>query len=183
MYSSGYQPTIIANNFLERAAREGGQLTPMQLIKLVYIAHAFHLGSGRGPLINEPVEAWKYGPVVKSLYYQVRGYGGDPVTDLLQTGPYAWDRDSHVDPETDRLLENVWRSYGRYDGYRLSDMTHLPGSPWWITWNDQGGRSQISAVIDDNLIRETYESKLGIQWEQPTSQEPEAVGRGFKWSR
>ncbi|MEA9911597.1 type II toxin-antitoxin system antitoxin SocA domain-containing protein [Xanthomonas campestris pv. raphani] len=160
MRARTYPSTNIANNLLERAARERRGLTPMQLLKLVYIAHAFSLGYGRGPLINEPVEAWKYGPVVRSLYNQVRDYDGSPVNGLLQTGPNPWDRASQVDAQADQLLQSVWSSYGSYDGYQLSNMTHMPGSPWWITWNDRGGRNQFSAVIDDNLIRDFYESKL-----------------------
>ena len=174
MNTWGYPAATVANNFLERAARERRSLTAMQLLKLVYISHAFNLGYGYGPLINEPVEAWKYGPVVRSLYQQVRDYGGSSVTELLQTGPNIWDRDSQVDSRSESVLDNVWRSYGHFDGYRLSDMTHMPGSPWWITWNDLGGRNQVSAVIDDNLIREFYESKLRF-WQRGGLEEPAAA--------
>jgi len=168
MYRRGYPPAVVANNFLERAARRGG-LTPMQVIKLVYLAHAFHLGYGRGPLINEPVEAWKYGPVVRSLYNQVRDYEGLPIAELLRTGDYDWERESRVDFDADHVIGRVWENYGHYNGYELSDMTHLPGSPWWITWNDRGGWSQFSSVIEDDLIRECYESKLGLRERQEKS--------------
>jgi uncharacterized phage-associated protein len=63
-----YDPKAIANYFIARAAADGKRLTPLQLIKLVYIAHGWYLGLTGEPLINEPPEAWQYGPVIPSLY-------------------------------------------------------------------------------------------------------------------
>jgi|GEM_PF-5349088 len=37
-----YSPSVIANYFLDRASKEGRAVTPMQLLKLVYIAHGWH---------------------------------------------------------------------------------------------------------------------------------------------
>ncbi|HHW4672860.1 MAG TPA: hypothetical protein ACQGQF_03380 [Xylella fastidiosa subsp. pauca] len=50
-----YSPTTIANYFLRRASQEGRALTSMLVFNLVYIAHAWHLGFGKQPLIDEHV--------------------------------------------------------------------------------------------------------------------------------
>jgi len=57
------QPTLaVANYLIGKAQSEGRSITPMQLIKLVYIAHGWTLGLYDQPLIGEQVEAWTYGP-------------------------------------------------------------------------------------------------------------------------
>jgi uncharacterized phage-associated protein len=54
----------VANRFLELAEAEGRSLTPLQLMKLVYIAHGWMLGIHQRPLIKDHIEAWKLGPVI-----------------------------------------------------------------------------------------------------------------------
>ena len=52
----------------------------MKLQKLAYFAHGWNLAIRNTPLINESVEAWKFGPVIPSLYHDVKGYGMEPIT-------------------------------------------------------------------------------------------------------
>lgn len=44
----------------------------MQVIKMAHIAHGYSLAIHNEPLVDEAVEAWKYGPVVPSLYYRAK---------------------------------------------------------------------------------------------------------------
>ncbi|WP_206413888.1 Panacea domain-containing protein [Lysobacter enzymogenes] len=155
-----YSPSVIANYFLNKASAEDRALTPMQLLKLVYIAHGWHLGYEGRPLLNEEVQAWRYGPVVHSLYKQVKHYGRGAVRELLPTGRFPWSKDTDVDQNTALLLDMVWKGYGHYSGTELSDMTHRQGSPWWTAWVDDDGRSQYFAVIDDDVIKAFYERKI-----------------------
>lgn len=132
----------------------------MQLLKLVYIAHGWHLGYTGKPLINEEVQAWKYGPVIHSLYKQLRQYGSGAVREPVATGPFPWMRDADVDPEPASLLDSVWQNYAGYGGVQLSAMTHQQGTPWWVAWNENGGRSKYYAEIDDSLIEAHYKEKI-----------------------
>ncbi|MCC7437458.1 MAG: DUF4065 domain-containing protein [Armatimonadetes bacterium] len=63
-----YDSRIVGNSFLDIALKDGTALTPMKLLKLVYIAHGWHLGIMGKPLISDEVQAWKYGPVIPKLY-------------------------------------------------------------------------------------------------------------------
>lgn len=72
---SGYSVTTVANAILELAWRQGESVSPLKLQKLIYLAHGLHLALYGKPLINATVEAWKYGPVVAPLYYELREYG------------------------------------------------------------------------------------------------------------
>lgn len=69
-----------AQYLLEQCKQHGdGALTPMQLIKLVYVAHGLMLGAFGRPLLDEPVEAWQYGPVVPSVYHALKSFRSSPV--------------------------------------------------------------------------------------------------------
>ena len=61
-------------------------LTPIHILKLVYIAHGWSLAIGEHPLIRNEIEAWEYGPVIRSLYDAVKRYGRDPISAPLKLG-------------------------------------------------------------------------------------------------
>ena len=89
-----YDPVTVANRFIELAASKDRALTSMQLNKLTYVAHGFYLAINKRPLIDEPVQAWKYGPVVPSLYRRLKPYGGDPIPEKIKPG--FWQRSEEL---------------------------------------------------------------------------------------
>jgi uncharacterized phage-associated protein len=120
----------------------------MQLQKLVYIAHGWQLGLYGRPLVNEPVLAWKYGPVIPSLYREYKSYGSSPIANDVPSKPEGFD------PEQEDTIEQVWRGYGKRTGVSLSALTHEPGSPWSITVKSLGLNSDISNdLIEDHYKR------------------------------
>ncbi|WP_372484642.1 Panacea domain-containing protein [Stenotrophomonas sepilia] len=151
-----YSAAHIANKFLQIAAAEGRSITPMQLQKLVYIAHGWHLGHTGQPLINEDVQAWRYGPVIYDLYNKTKAFGNQPITEWIPTGHMPWQRDVEVDANTGGFIADIWRHYSQYDAVQLSNMTHSPNTPWYRRWVDNGGSSQYFAVIDNDDIARFY---------------------------
>ena len=63
-------PRPVAEQILWLRGREI-ETTPMHVLKLVYLCHGWCLGFTGEALINEPVEAWTYGPVVPTVYHLV----------------------------------------------------------------------------------------------------------------
>ncbi|RYE90398.1 MAG: DUF4065 domain-containing protein [Cytophagaceae bacterium] len=78
-----YDAVAIANYFIQKSLDTGVEVTPMKLLKLVYISHGWSLALLNEPLINEAVEAWTYGPVIPSLYQELKEYGRERVTKLV----------------------------------------------------------------------------------------------------
>lgn len=151
-----YSTAKVANYFLDKASSEGRALTPMQLLKLAYIAHGWNLGYQRGPLFDEPVEAWQYGPVISSLYHRIKSFGSGAVTSKVPESFFA--SSAPIDPTTMSLLDAVWNAYSGYSGLQLSTMTHRSNTPWDITWKQSNGAR--GAVIDNNLIKRHYEERI-----------------------
>lgn len=138
----------VAQYILDYRKKKGDAVTPMQLIKLVYIAHGLMLGKFGRPLIDETVEAWQYGPVVPSVYHAVKKYRSAPVQSVDCAPDYDF-------TETERsVMDSVAETYGKYDGVVLSSATHKAGTPWSQTWDRFGASMPISNDIIENFYVE-----------------------------
>lgn len=143
---------VVANRFLELASEAGRALTPMQVLKLVYIAHGWNLGLRGHPLIDQPVEAWQYGPVIRDLYNSMKGFGGGTVRGPLQAG---WGASAEgLTPPEDDLIKQVFNLYGHMSGPALSRITHANNTPWQQTYRPGVHGSAISTdLITDHYQR------------------------------
>ncbi|MFM9718924.1 Panacea domain-containing protein, partial [Streptomyces galilaeus] len=50
----------------------------MTLLKVLYFAHAWHLAKYGKPLVAQPFEAWRHGPVNRVVYDQYKEYRERP---------------------------------------------------------------------------------------------------------
>lgn len=121
-----YLASQIANYFIIRGRAEDVKIDPLKMQKLVYLAHGWHLAFEKRPLICETIEAWKYGPVVPSLYRQFRDYGYSTIDKEMPVFALA----DKIDARTEALLNQVWLKYGHISGVSLSAMTHESGYAW-----------------------------------------------------
>ncbi|MEC7310500.1 Panacea domain-containing protein [Vibrio atlanticus] len=149
-----YSPITVAKLFTLFANADGGKmLTHMQLQKLTYIAHGYKLATTQGqqPLISDDVNAWKFGPVIPSLYQELKSYGNGKVIPLFFTS-----NDLPISPNDQALIKAIYDAYGNKDGVELSDLTHRQGTPWDQVWHGANGRHYHGAVIPDSLICQYY---------------------------
>ncbi len=137
----------VANEFLRLAKERQRSVTPLQLMKLVYIAHGWMLGLYGRPLFPDRIEAWRYGPVLPDLYRLVKTYGADPIPRTLGAGGMP-----QLDETEHDLVGQVYERYGGMSGVRLSALTHQPGTPWAQSWNPEVWNHQIP----NDLIQEHY---------------------------
>ncbi len=140
----------IANFFISKSKEpDGGEITPMKLLKLVYIAHGWHLGLYDEPLISEAVEAWKLGPVVRSVYRAFRDYGSGEVTEPCGSRT--------PDPALYDFLNRIWDVYKNYSGLALSALTHQKDTPWEIVTREYKGKNlPLGLIIPTPIIRSYY---------------------------
>lgn len=151
-----YCSDAVANFFIEKAMEEGVQLSPMKLQKLVYFALGWSLSFNKTDIIGgEPVQAWKYGPVIPSLYHSLKFYGNNPVTDVIPGlfGAYDEEGNQISEPEPSRIepndvrtinvLNSVWNAYKDFTATQLSDITHRHNTPWKMHFQDGGRNIEI----------------------------------------
>lgn len=141
----------VANEFIRLAEEDGRNFTPLQIIKLAYIAHGWMLALYHRPLIDDRIEAWKYGPVIPSLYHDLKQFGAGSVTHPLTRRGFFSDGPPLDEHEKD-LVAQVYRVYGKMTGIQLSRLTHQQGTPWASTWTPESRGVPIS----NDLIEEHY---------------------------
>lgn len=154
-------PIAISNYFIKKANSEGWELTPMKLLKMVYLAHGWYLGLNDGePLIPEFAQAWKYGPVIQSVYDKFKKYKDQQITSLgldLETNTFPISNK----PETTAFLDRISDVYKGFTGGQLSGISHQKNSPWDIIWNERGGNMGRGVVIPNQLLTDYYKKKAG----------------------
>lgn len=116
----------VANFFIELAVNsDEDSITNLQLNKLLYFAQGHYLARTGKLLFNEDIEAWKYGPVIPSIYAAYKGCGKMPIMTIDD------DYDSGVFREDElELLMDVVHEYGKYSPSALVSLTHRAGTPW-----------------------------------------------------
>ncbi|MFO0851363.1 MAG: DUF4065 domain-containing protein [Gemmataceae bacterium] len=165
-------PKTVANFFFDTAMREGNlTVSPMKMQKLVYYAHGWHLGLADKPLIDEPVQAWPYGPVVPSLYQEFKHFGNGLITQPATDVRFVIDGEGATQLEVvaprvvesafspdfmQKLMGKVWEIYRNYSAVQLSNETHKPGTPWDQIKARHGGRIPENTVIPNDMIRDYF---------------------------
>lgn len=67
----------VANYFIDLAQKDNKPIHLLGLVKRVYIAHGFALALLGRELLDsrfDKVEAWRYGPVIPSVYHSFKQY-------------------------------------------------------------------------------------------------------------
>ena len=160
-----YSSKAIANAFLNKAAQQGAQITPLQLQKLMYYACGYFLAAYDEPLIDRSIEAWDYGPVVPEIYREFRDVGGAPINRPASTfNPFSGESVPVPIPTDDTrvmaVVDFVWSTYGRYTGLQLSQMTHAADTPWDQTRKARPGIK--NADIDEDSLKKYF--KPYVTW-------------------
>jgi uncharacterized phage-associated protein len=154
-----YSPASIANAFLTRAFRDRRKIDPMKMQKLCYLAHGYCLAQLDRPLLDERFEAWKFGPVLPSLYHLLKGYRWYTIQEHLKDYDYETRRyvDAPIptDAAVNEIIDFVWDEYGEMHAVDLSDWTHEKNGPW-----DQVIKSEPefvrNMIIPNDMIAEYF---------------------------
>ena len=154
-----YYPSHIANYFLSKS-----KFTNYVLNKLVYFSYGFYLASWNKKLFSEKIEAWKYGPVIPSIYYHLVRFGNQPVTEKVVY--HSRSKDEQIKPEIDNgdkelidLLEAIYKKYGSLPESIFQKITHHPNSPWEKVYI----ADQDHTPLEDSHIKEHFRSLLPIR--------------------
>lgn len=147
--------TLVAREFVIRDADEpkAGQLvlSPLKLVKLVYVTHGWWLGATGTALVSpEKAEAWPYGPVFPDLFMMIKRFGRDRVMDVAPNDVEERNPDVRLSDRHRELIDVVHDTYGEYSGGELTELTHQPGTPWDRTWN------HAKDCIENDVIRQHY---------------------------
>lgn len=132
-----YSAVSVANSIIKLANDRGiRDLSPMKLQKLMYFTQFWYVKNFEHFLINDNFVRWKFGPVIPSIYYELKNYGSMHVDSYIrQLSPNNEAVVYMIANDDDRawqLLDKVLDKFGNLDGFELSALTHREKSSWSI---------------------------------------------------
>lgn len=127
------------------AEKSDWTLSNLEMQKLLYLAHMFHLGRTGDPLVHGNFEAWDYGPVHPSLYHFAKVYGADPVQNIFYQVP-----DLPEGSERE-IIDEAYEHLGKVGPGRLVRATHRSNGAWEKNY-DPNIKNQI--IPNEDILRE-----------------------------
>ena len=159
-----YPSTQVANWFLLRAKPNGKRIKTQKLIKLVYIAHGWHLALTNGkPLVSEDLQAWKFGAVFPELYHRIKRFGSGEMEELIgSSNEGKWEILSIPENDYNRqqLLEEVYKSYVDYKDESFYSICHADDTPWAKRWGEMQKVGMTQSQIDPLDIEYFFKSLI-----------------------
>lgn len=150
-----YDGREVANFILDKCDAENREVSNLALQKLVYFCHVRSLTSLGKPLIKHKFEAWEFGPVLPYLYREFKSFDRSGITrrahrinsidGTAQLVKYDFDK------ETQHLLEETLKFYGRLRPSDLVRLSHVEGGPWHKVWNHKKVINPGMKIDDDEI--------------------------------
>lgn len=149
-----YSAIDVAKRFLELAQAENMGLTNMKLQKLVFFSQVVAMTMFDQPIHGNDSLAWDFGPVVRELYDVVFSLAVPKKNKEISLNEpdvsAAFANAAKIDDgEALGITRAVWNKFKNWSAFRLSDLTHRPGSPWATVY-----AANQYAVIPLELIKE-----------------------------
>ena len=131
--------------------------THLKLEKLVYMAYADYMcASGGKRLFEDEILAYKYGPIVASVYDVCKRFGYREVDEKEFSAQTFSElpvrsRILFADSGFEKCLsvDGTIEKYGDLEGGALVDITHRRGSPWSCT-------EQSAPISDEDILKYHY---------------------------
>ncbi len=164
-----YPAKAIANYFIHKAIKEGdNSLTLMKLLKLLYISQGWCLAILNKPLFDEEIQAWKYGPVIPSIYQELKHHSLKPINSVIEE--FSFDEigrvkinrfEARYSKEIRDLLDRIWETHRQVTGIQLSNWSHDPDGPWYGARKKHHGNLSFNNVCIPNEKIKAYFIRQG----------------------
>lgn len=159
----------VANFFIDMANNDPDDcMTNLRLNKLLYFAQAWSLIRNHKPLFNEDIQAWKYGPVIPSVYKTFKPCGRERIASVSD------DNFSMNKFSTDelQLLIDILEEYGQYSSPALVKLTHSNDGPWKKVYDEYSNE----VITQDSLINYFSKKQPLKTFQVPKTSECDFVG-------
>lgn len=130
-------------------------ITHLKLQKLLYFAQAAHLAAHGAPLFSDEIQAWKFGPVVPTVYQIFRDFESRHIPS---------EEGHDCDEQVEVFLKEVWKTFAKYSASELVHLSHKVG-PW-----ENFYKPNHNNVIPVSAIQESFENVFDFsKHEQPAT--------------
>lgn len=126
----------VANYVIAYGMKIGHPVSNLQLQKILYYIQVYFLKKKGIPFFKDEIEAWQFGPVIPTVYYQYAAFGPAPIT-MFKTQKIDLEQEEKKDLEQIvkekailSLLEIVadtnkkWKAWDMY--YKVNERNIIP---------------------------------------------------------
>lgn len=151
-------PSDIARYFLFRSFQDGELITPLRMQKLVYYTYAWSLVNNKKKLFQESIEAWPNGPVIPSLYQELKHYGRSLIDEVFLGLKNEKEFDALIKkfpPDVQKTLSSVYEAYMAKTPFELVVLSHSE-KPWVEARGTLSPTDHGTNQISDKTIMQYY---------------------------
>lgn len=130
--------------------RSDWTLSNLKLQKMLYLAQMLYMGEHHERLMDGTFEAWDYGPVLPTVYNEVKTYGSGPIRSIL------FGRGAIGDEKRRATLDDAYDQLASKTAGQLVNITHWDQGAWAKNYV-QGGRR---ITIPDADIEAEYQARV-----------------------
>lgn len=140
-----YKVLDVARFAINCAERDGQPLSNLKLQKILYFLWKRFYAKNKASLFKDDYFfAWKFGPVVPSVYYEYFMFGAYPIAAGLLD-----DFDEEVLPEDARSF--IAETVRDYEGQKVGELikrTHVEGGAWYRVFANGKGMKEIIPFLE-----------------------------------
>ena len=153
----------VANYIVDYCVKKGSPVSNLKLQKLLYYVQAASLVSFGEKLFSDEISAWKYGPVVESVYHNFKIYVDKVITEMfterdlltLEDNSKEYDPSALFSKNEKEIITKVLDSYDNYSALAMVKKTHAE-KPW------RDAYEKGSDFIQTEEIRKFYGKEINL---------------------
>lgn len=158
---NGFRYRAVAKAFLIKAEGDGTTVSNLKLQKLIFFGHALMLAAHDLPLVDTNFQAWKYGPVLEPLYFDLKIFGPGGLSPS-SFGIKEWEllsaeQDSETLCKAISAIDIVYKKFGSWSAGQLIDLSHEKDGPWDHVY----AATDLNIEIPNDSIAKFYKKWVG----------------------
>ena len=142
----GIEPRDVALLIVSKFSKHNAEVTKLKLQKLLYYVQGMGIALYNVKIFDEPLIAYRNGPVVESIYNLTKRYKDEDLAKIFSDNREIIEPDEIVKDVVDAVFER----YGRMETWALVESTHSE-KPW--------SKTKQSAAISDALMIAEFRGK------------------------
>lgn len=135
-----YEALDIAKYVISKCTAENSPISNLQLQKILYFIQKDFLVNFNRPLFQDEIEAWPFGPVVSTVYYNYCGFGSMSISKKYEIS---------IDNTDQIIVDRIVLEKRVKNPWDLVEETHAPGRAWALIYREGAGNRK---VISKDLI-------------------------------
>ena len=152
-------PIDVTKYLLYKCSFYGDVITNLKMQKLLYYVYAWCLVKTGSSCFEEKFQAWPNGPVLPSVYHELKVYGASPI-DPDFTGLETKDDLRELEVRIGRakeLIDKVFEKYGALSAFQLVSLTHNE-----LSWKN----ARKGLEVDQPSMNEIADRDILIQYDE-----------------